>query len=108
MEYYKTPAVSGRAFTARVGLCGRINAKPTRKIPYAVNTPNAIEPTVAHTNIVKFSTSAMGIFPSLLHKIYNDYSSTHPQNCSNPHKRNVVPAILAENLIALTLVSVAK
>jgi hypothetical protein len=59
---YKTPAVSGRGFTATVRLCGRINAKPTRKIPYAVKTPNAIEPNVAQTNIAKFNTSAMILF----------------------------------------------
>jgi hypothetical protein len=69
---YKTPAVSGRDFTVTVRLSGRIIAKPMRKIPYAAITPNAIEPTVAQTNIVKFSTSAMSIVPSLLHKIYND------------------------------------
>jgi hypothetical protein len=67
---YKTPAVSGLVFTATLGLWGRINAKPTRKIPYAANTPNAIEPTVAQTNIVRFSTSAMIVFSSLLHRIY--------------------------------------
>jgi hypothetical protein len=69
---YKTLAVSARDFTATVRLSGRIIAKPTRKIPYATITPNAIEPTMAQTNIVKFSASAMSSLPSLLHKIYND------------------------------------
>jgi hypothetical protein len=67
---YKTPAVSGLGFTVTVRLCGRIIAKPTRKIPYAASTPNAIDPNVAHTNITKFNTSAMISLSSLLNKIY--------------------------------------
>jgi len=38
---------------------GRINANTARKIPYAVRTPNAIDPTVAQTNITKFNKSAI-------------------------------------------------
>ena len=43
--------------------CGRIRAKPTRKIPYAPSTPNAIDPTDAQINIAKFNKSAIGPAP---------------------------------------------
>jgi hypothetical protein len=56
-------AVSGEGSTATAGrrLCGLIIPNPTRKIPYASNTPNAIEPTAAHTNINKFNKSAINL-----------------------------------------------
>jgi len=40
-------------FTGRTGRLGRIIANPTRKIPYAVRTPNAMEPIAAQINITK-------------------------------------------------------
>jgi hypothetical protein len=56
---YTTFAVSGVRSTAGVRLCGRIRAKAARKIPYAASTPNAIEPTDAQINIMKFNRSAI-------------------------------------------------
>ena len=38
-----------------------MSANPTLKIAYADSTPNAIEPTVAQANIVKFNKSAIDI-----------------------------------------------
>ena len=56
---YRAPAASAWALTGTGLRRGRINANTTRKIPYAVRTPNAIDPTVAHTNITKFNKSAI-------------------------------------------------
>jgi hypothetical protein len=66
-----------------VRLCGRIIAKPTRKIPYAANTPNAIDPNAAQTNITKFNTSAMISLSSLLNKIYQRLLSNVSANSAN-------------------------
>jgi hypothetical protein len=44
-------------------LRGRISVNPIRKIPYAVRTPNAIEPIAAHINITKLNASAIPIDP---------------------------------------------
>jgi len=44
-------------------LRGRISIKPTRKRPYAVRTPKAIDPTAAQTNITRFNASAISSDP---------------------------------------------
>ena len=61
---YRTLA-SGCVFTVVAGFfCGRISAKPTRKIQYAARTPNAIEPTVAQINITRFIKSVIAFLKS--------------------------------------------
>ena len=55
---YETCAISGCAFTACRGR-GRISAKPTLSIPYAVNSPNAIAAMHAQISIAKFNRSAI-------------------------------------------------
>ena len=39
--------------------CGRSNANPARRIPYAARMPNAIEPIAAQINITKFNKSVI-------------------------------------------------
>ena len=52
-------ASSGRALTGSDSCRGRINPKTIRKMPYAVRTPNAIEPNVAQINITRLNISAI-------------------------------------------------
>jgi len=52
-------ASCARTFTGAGLGFGRISANPIRKMPYAVRTPNAIDPSAAQTNMVKFNRSPM-------------------------------------------------
>jgi hypothetical protein len=92
-------------FTATAGrrLCGLIMPNAKRKIPYASNTPNAIEPTAAHTNMNKFNKSAINLssvyctrFATFLH-IFSICKDLH----------DALSQILSEKTPALTLVSIA-
>src|SRR5581483_509744 len=59
-------AASVCGFTATAGrCCGRISAKPARKIAYAARMPKAIEPSDAQINIAKFNQSVISAFKPL-------------------------------------------
>lgn len=105
---YSMPAVSGLALTGMVCLRGRISENPNRKMAYAVRTPNAIEPTDAHTNINKFRKSAI-LFASVA---LRGNSSVGPRGLlCRPGKYEPPGLHLCDSLRylgALTPVSVAK
>ena len=56
---YETRATSARTLTGIGRCCGRMSAKPVRRMPYATRMPNAIAPTEAHINIAKFNASVI-------------------------------------------------
>ncbi len=58
---YEMRAVSGCCFKAAGFGCGRISAKPTRKMNSAVSSPNAIAPRDAQINITKSSKFAIRV-----------------------------------------------
>jgi hypothetical protein len=82
-----------------------MSANPNRKMPYAVRTPNAIEPAAAQTNIIRLNTSAIFLDPQIKatgeipHIFYRPASRSPPQ---------LVSWIVSENLVSLTLVSIGK
>jgi hypothetical protein len=57
--FYRMVAASAWGLTGTGLLRGRIMANATRKIPYAARTPKAMDPTVAHINIIKFNKSVI-------------------------------------------------
>jgi len=52
---YSIRAGSGRFVSMRTAGCGRMSAKPMRRIAYAARIPKTIEPTVAHANMARFN-----------------------------------------------------
>jgi hypothetical protein len=74
-------------------------------MPYAAHTPNAIDPTAAHTNINKFNKSA--IILALIYRAQNE-ESLFAKWFKNAEYSRGTPAILSEKAAALTLVSIAK
>jgi hypothetical protein len=87
------PAVSGLAFTATVGSCGFMRPKAIRKTPYAVSTPNAIDPAEAPTNITRFKISVIN-FNSVYCTIFEARLTLSPRDSTSFER--IIHAILAE------------
>jgi len=80
------------AFTAGFADLGRIIENPTRKIPYAIRTPNAIAKSAAQTNITKLNKSSISFRPPV------KVAGESPTCCFRPGIFNGPPQALMQGL----------